>query len=288
MLLDNKTKNLHNEQYKVFDFIKANTDSGRLDLVTGYFSVNALAAMHNEIHSVKKFRLILGNLMQDETQLNKIIDLLNGNTSIHSIITLSKAAKEAVEFLKQDKVAVKSIQKNFCHAKAYLYTDDMARTKNYFIVGSSNLTDAGLGLKESANIELNIAKHDYEDEFKNLSKWFQELWDKVASEKIELPDKTTLQVKEYIIELIKNLYKEYTPYDLYYKVLYEMFKDDIIDLSTDADFKREIAHLEETVIYKTLFSYQQKGVISLIKMLQKYNGAILADAVGLGKNLDSV
>jgi superfamily II DNA or RNA helicase len=105
----------------------------------------------------------------------------------------------------------------------------------------------------------------------------------VASEKIELPDKTKKEVKQYIIELIQRLYKNYTPHDLYFKVLYEMFKDDIMELSGDAEFKREIAHLEETVIYKTLFPYQQKGAISLIKMLQKFNGAILADAVGLGK-----
>jgi superfamily II DNA or RNA helicase len=266
----------------VFDFIKANTEIGTLDIVTGYFSVNALALMKDEINTVEKFRLILGNLMQEESQLNKVIDLLNGNTSIYSTLSLSTSAQKAVEFLQQEKVEVKNIQKNFCHAKTYLYTDK-TKTKNYFIVGSSNLTDAGLGIKECSNIELNIAKHDYEDEFKNLKKWFQEQWEKVALEKIELPDKTKVEVKQYIIELIKNLFKEYTPHDLYYKVLYEMFKDDIMELSGDAEFKREIAHLEETVIYKTLFPYQQKGAISLIKMLQKYNGAILADAVGLGK-----
>lgn len=282
MLLDNKTKTEDREFYTVFDFIQTNTETGMLDIVTGYFSISALALMKDKINSVEKFRLILGNLMQEHSQLNKVIDLLNGNTGISSTLSLSASAQKAVEFLQQDKVAVKNIQKNFCHAKTYLYTDK-TKTKNYFIVGSSNLTDAGLGIKESSNIELNIAKHDYEDEFKNLKKWFQEQWDKVASEKIELPDKTKVDVKQYIIELIKNLFKEYSPHDLYYKVLYEMFKDDIMELSGDAEFKREIAHLEETLIYKSLFAYQQKGAISLIKMLQKYNGAILADAVGLGK-----
>lgn len=282
MLLDNKTKKENNEYYKVFDFIEGNTESGSLDLVTGYFSVNALALLKEKINSVEKFRLILGNFMQEESEENKVIDLLNGNAGISTTFSLSISAQKAVEFLQQDKVAVKKIQKNFCHAKAYLYADK-TKTKNYFIVGSSNLTDAGLGIKDSSNIELNIAKHDYEDEFKNLKKWFQELWEKVASEKIELPDKTKVEVKQYIIELIKNLYKEYTPHDLYYKVLYEMFKDDIMELSGDAEFVREIAHLEETIIYKALYPFQQKGAISLIKMLQKYNGAILADAVGLGK-----
>jgi ERCC4-related helicase len=49
------------------------------------------------------------------------------------------------------------------------------------------------------------------------------------------------------------------------------------------EFNRQIGRLENTVVYNSLYEFQQKGVLSLIKMLQKYNGAILADAVGLGK-----
>ena len=185
MILDNKTKTEDNEHYKVFDFIKGNTENGALDLVTGYFSVNALASMKDNINTAEKFRLILGNLLQEEPQLNKVINLLNGNTGIDSTLSLSTSAQKAVEFLQQEKVAVKNIQKNFCHAKTYLYTDKI-KTKNYFIVGSSNLTDAGLGIKDSSNIELNIAKHDYEDEFKNLKKWFQEQWEKFKYENFDL------------------------------------------------------------------------------------------------------
>ncbi|MCS6982095.1 MAG: helicase-related protein, partial [Flavobacteriales bacterium] len=283
MLLDNKTKMGDNEHYKVCEFIVSNTNNGALDIVTGYFSVKALEWMKDNINSVEKFRIILGKYQKGEIEAHKIVDLLSGNTSIDQTLFLSTSARKAVEFLQQDKVALKSIQKNFCHAKTYLYTNDADKTKNYFIVGSSNLTDAGLGIKESSNIELNIAKHDYEDEFKNLKKWFQLLWEKVARNYIELPDKTKVEAKQYFIDLIKNLYVEYTPHDLYYKVLYEMFKDDILELSSNVEFKEEIAHLEETNIYKALYSFQKKGVISLIKMLQKFNGAILADAVGLGK-----
>lgn len=284
MLLDNKTKTSDSEYYTVFDFVKQSTEKGSLDIVTGYFSVNALAWMNDNINAVEHFRLILGNLMQEEVQPDedKILDLLNGNIGISSALSLSHSAQKAVAFLQQDKVAVKTIQKNFCHAKTYIYTDK-TKTKNYFIVGSSNLTDAGLGLQFSSNIEMNIAKHDYEHEFRDLKKWFQELWEHTASDKRELPNKTKVDVKDYIIDLIKTLYKEYTPHDLYYKVLYEMFKGDILELSGDAEFRREISHLEETTIYKSLYPYQQKGAISLIKMLKKYNGAILADAVAWAK-----
>ncbi|KAA6315403.1 hypothetical protein EZS27_034129 [termite gut metagenome] len=148
MLLDNKTQKEDNELYKVFDFIRKYTEDGNLDVVTGFFSVNALALMQDELQQTEKFRFVLGNLMQDEAQVNKIIDLLNGNTGIDSSLALSLSAKKAVEFLTQEKVAVKTVQKNFCHAKAYIYHDKDPR-KKYHIVGSSNLTDAGLGLRLS-------------------------------------------------------------------------------------------------------------------------------------------
>ncbi len=282
MLLDNKTKTEDNDYYKVFDFLKNCIENGKVDLVTGYFSVNALALLQDEANQAEGFRMILGNLLQEESQDSKIINLLNGDQSIDKTLTLSHAAKKAVSFLEQEKVEVKNIQRNFCHAKTYIYSDNDTR-KNFHIIGSSNLTDAGLGLKDSSNIELNTASTGNDADFKELKKWFKHQWENIAQDKIELPDNSKVEVKQYIIDLIKNLFKEYSPHDLYYKVLYELFKEDLLSLSNDAEFKREIAHLEQTVIYNTLFSYQQKGVISLIKMLQNYNGAILADAVGLGK-----
>src|SRR6218665_830382 len=282
MLLDNKTKIDESEPYKVFDLIKKYVRNGELDLVTGFFSVNALAWMKDNINQAEKFKLILGNLLQDDAQANKVIDLLHGNAGIHGTLSLSAAARKAVEFLRQDRVFLKSIQRNFCHAKAYIYCDQ-ENINNFHLIGSSNLTDAGLGIKDSGNIELNTADTGNSNDYKELKKWFEHQWENAALENIELPDKSIANVKQHIIELIENFFKEYTPYELYYKVLYELFKNDLLDLSSNADFKREIAHLEETSIYQTLFPYQQKGAISLIKMLQKFNGAILADAVGLGK-----
>lgn len=281
MILDNKSQFKGQNYNAVSQFIIDNTKDGELDIVTGFFSIEGLNFLYQKLQSVQKFRLILANLMKEDAKIDKIINLLSGEIDVLSALSLSSSAQNAVAFLEQNKVEVKRIDKNFCHAKLYLYKDDDKR-HSYFIVGSSNLTGAGLGTTESSNIELNIGKHDYESEFDNLKQWFEQKW-KEASDKIKLNDGTQIKVKEYIIEVIKNLYKQYTPLELYYKTLYEMFKNEINELSINPEFKREIAHLEDTIIYKTLFPYQQKGVISLIKMLQKYNGAILADAVGLGK-----
>jgi len=282
MLLDNKTQSKENQYYKVFDFIKNYTESGKLNIVTGFFSVNALSLMLDRMNQANRFRLVLGNLMQEEAKNEKIVDLLSDDSGIESALNLSLSAQKAVEFLQQDKVKVKTVQKNFCHAKAYVYEDEDKR-KNYHIIGSSNLTDAGLGLRESSNVELNTASTGESNDWGEVKNWFEQLWKQVAQEYIELPDKKKTETKQFIIDLITNLYKEYSPNDLYFKVLYELFKDDLLSLRSDKEFEREMKHLCETVIYQTLFPYQQKGVISLIKMLRDFNGAILADAVGLGK-----
>ena len=54
--------------------------------------------MKDDINQAEKFRLILGNLMQDEAQLNKVIDLLNGNTGISGTLSLSAAAQKQLSF----------------------------------------------------------------------------------------------------------------------------------------------------------------------------------------------
>ena len=283
MLLDNKTKPATDEHFKVFEFLADYVETGKLDIVTGYFSASALANIFDCINDAKSFRMILGDLLQGEIKEDKIINLLSDSLSINQSLKLSRSSKKAVKFLHQEKVKVKTIQRNFCHAKTYIYEDKDPR-KNFHIVGSSNLTDAGLGIKESGNIELNRAETGYSNDYKELSKWFQHLWNSnLTLDKIVLPDKRKIDCKEHIINLICNLYKEYSPLDIYFKVLFELFKEDLLTISLDEEFQREISHLEDTVIYNLLYSFQQKGVISLIKMLQKHNGAILADAVGLGK-----
>lgn len=80
---------------------------------------------------------------------------------------------------------------------------------------------------------------------------------------------------------------KYTPEEIYYKILFELFNADL-DLEASIEHRQDMSLLQTSVIWKTLFNYQQKGVISLIKMLRKYNGAILADAVGLGKTFSAL
>ena len=284
MLLDNE-----NENKKVYEWLKDYTNEGTLDIVTGYFTIGALGYLSKATNEkIKKYRFVLGDIVSTEQQKSYTIDLLNENISVEASLKLKGMALEAVEFLKQSKVEVKTLEPNFCHAKAYIFDEVKDARHKYFISGSSNLTEAGIGLKHTNNIELNIAETGDNDQFRALMLWFDELWNKPQAhyKKTIITDdgKTKKQdFKEYLIEQIQQIFIEYTPKDLYYKVLFELFGDELLKEQQDPEFNREIGKLENSKIYKTLYPFQQKGVLSLIKMLQKYDGAILADAVGLGK-----
>ena len=169
MLLDNKTSIAGRKYFKVFDYLKAYAgENGTMNIVTGYFTINALSEIYDKLckKNVKdeqedgniqcKFRLLLGYLIAKYDKKDKIIDLLREDLDIDKTLRLSSYAKKAIKFLEQDAVQIKHISDSFCHAKAFIYEEDDSRHK-FYIVGSSNLTEAGLGIQRSSNIELNIA-----------------------------------------------------------------------------------------------------------------------------------
>jgi ERCC4-related helicase len=284
MLLDNS-----NDNKKVYEWIEQYTENGLFDCVTGYFTIGALHYISKVIDDkIKEVRFILGDIVSTGAIEDRAIDLLNENISVDAALKLSKISKEAVDFLKKENVELKTLEPNFCHAKLYLFESEMDRRHDYFISGSSNLTESGIGLKTTGNVELNIAETGEGNQLKELKEWFKSIWNskKAHSKKTIINSdgtKTEKDFKQYIIEEIEKVFKEYSPKEIYYKILFELFWKDIGDEVESPDFNKKIGRVENTVLYNALYDFQKSAVISLVKMIQKYNGAILADAVGLGK-----
>lgn len=288
MLLDNEKRG------KVYDWLEKYTKEGQLDVVTGYFTIGALAWLSDKVNgNVEQYRMVLGDIVHQNSGQIDELQLLNEEISLESAFKLKGKANQAIQFLKQDKVSLKTLEPNFCHAKAYIYrSKENEIQKNYYISGSSNLTEAGIGTKPGHNIELNVGNFGSSDEYQTMLKWFDELWQRkeahsektvIQTDEFGKQQEIKVDFKQYIIEQIQKIFKDYEPRDIYYKILFELFKDHLLLEESDPDFNRQVGRLTNTEIYNILFPFQQKGVLSLIKMLQKFNGAILADAVGLGK-----
>lgn len=300
MLLDNKKDRYDDNKdiITVWDFIKynvpasANLALGKFDIVTGYFTLRALGKLYNEIPEEVEYRILSSELLKDENDARQIIDLLRGDESFESTLKLEEYVRDAKAFLNRSTVSCKAITNAFCHAKVYLYAPKDEGRKSFYLTGSSNLTDSGLGLRRTSNIELTMAKiaDDSDADYRELRAWFNEVWDS-ASDTLPVdrnkPKGERISVKEYFIRQIDDFFRKYSPEEIYYKILFELFNADL-NIDASIEHRQDMSLLQTSIIWKTLFNYQQKGVISLIKMLRKYNGAILADAVGLGKTFSAL
>ena len=140
MLLDNKNTNL-----KVHEWIAKYMKEGKFSLVTGYFTIGVLAYLAAKINAkIKAFNIVLGDIVHTENVKVRTIDLLNDNITIDTALKLSSLAKEAVSVLKEKSVEVKTLEPSFCHAKAYIFESASKEAPvHYYIMGSSNLTEAG-------------------------------------------------------------------------------------------------------------------------------------------------
>lgn len=285
MLVDN-----HSTEFKVHNFIQQYINDGSMDIVTGYFTVGALCHFANLTNEkIAQYRIILGDITQRDVTEISSLDLLNADLSLEKALSLKKLANEAVDFLKLNKVSLKTLEPNFCHAKLYLFKSEKNdRQKNFYISGSSNLTEAGIGIKQSDNFELNIADFGGNEQYKEILNWFNALWEhpKAHNFKILVDEngkETKIDFKTYLINEISKLFQEFLPNDIYFKILFERFYNDISLSINTPEYQRNIQKLKDSEIYNTLYEFQQKGAESLINRIEKYNGAILADAVGLGK-----
>jgi hypothetical protein len=173
MIIDNENDNL-----KVFEWINKYTQNGSLSIVTGYFTIGAIAYLSKVTKDkIDQYRFILGDIVNFESDKERALDLLNENIGIEASLALSQVAREAVAFLELENVTAKTLEPNFCHAKVYLYKNgDKDPQKDYYISGSSNMTEAGMGMKITNNVELNIGSFGSDPQYNELIKWFEQLW----------------------------------------------------------------------------------------------------------------
>ena len=152
------------------------------------------------------------------------------------------------------------------HAKFYLCLpiEHSEHSDGWVVMGSSNISESGLGLKQPPQYELNVAMKDYDD-VKYCHDEFVELWEKAiplkADDIVSYKNKTHLGYQP-------------TPYELYIKVLIDTFGNQVED-----NFTMELPQGVKDL------KYQKDAVIQGYQMLMEHNGLFLADVVGLGKTM---
>lgn len=101
-------------------------------------------------------------------------------------------------------------------------------------------------------------------------------------------DSNRLQVvTEEVIDSISNAYKENAPEFLYFVALYNIFNEFLEDITEDV-LPNEATGFKQSVIWNKLYNFQRDAALAIINKLEKFNGCILADSVGLGKTFTAL
>jgi len=249
-----------------------------LSIVSAYFTIYAFAALKSKLINIDKMRFLFGephfikSIDPSKTEHKAFIIEENGLKRLTNRLQQSPIAKDCANWIQQ-KVQIKSIrQSNFLHGKMYHIAD-----AEKAILGSSNFTLRGLGLSNTPNLELNLII-DSDRDRRDLKAWFDGLWD---------DEKLVKDVTADVLEYLEQLYLPTAPEFVYYKTLYHLFKQFIEEQANTAILEAR-THFYDTQIWTKLYDFQQDGVKSAIAKLDKHNGCIIADSVGLGKTFEAL
>ena len=265
----------------VADFLRVKSQAGsKLSIVSAYFTIYAYDALKAELERIEHLDFLFGEpsfvnrLDPNKTEKKAFIIDADG-LELANKLQQKRIAKECADWIER-KVDIKTIkQPNLLHGKMYHVATSGVEDA---ILGSSNFTVRGLGLGNSNNnIELNLIVDGNRDR-QELKQWFAELWGNEALVK---------DVKQDVLNYLKQLYENNTPEFIYYKTLFHIFEKFLGDAGkTDADLSK--TSLFETGIWKALFEFQKDGAKGAINKILQHNGCIIADSVGLGKTYEAL
>lgn len=272
------------------DDLKGSIRKGsKLSIAAASFSIYAFEALKKELKSIDSLRFIfssptfLEENFQKESRkfyiphIYKESDLCGGEFELRLMNQLNQRAiaKECAAWV-EEKVIFKSNR----HANRPLNGMIHVQTSSEVAHSYSNLnsfTTADLGITPKGGFPTLIQKTDFPNSQAYLD-WFNQIW-----ENEDDLENVTQKVQDYF----ENAYKENSPEFIYFITLYNIFNDFLDDLSLD-NLPNDQIGFKDTLVWKKLYNFQRDAVIGAINKLEKYNGCILADSVGLGKTFSAL
>ena len=280
--LDNKT------QGKVIDKLRDDLKPGtKLSIISAYFTIYAYEELKKELNKIDNLRLLFSEptFVKNKKDINREFKLsgsyergLAGDRyemKLKNELKQSEIAKECAEWIKK-KVEVKAYDEEYALPQK-MYIMEQKEEENSCITGSSDFTSSGLGIVSSNKIEMNnyVKEEKYT---KMMLEQFNMLWSN--NEKVK-------DVKEELLDSLKIVYKENTAEFIYFVTLYNIFKEYLNEL-TEEEIIRSKTGFKDSVVWSKLYNFQKDGVLGVVDKLEKYNGCILADSVGLGKTFEAL
>ena len=276
-LIDNKSKTLRD------DLAVEIKKGSKLSIAAACFSIYAFQELKKELQDIDELRFIFTSptFVTEKTKKEKrefYIPRLNRERSLYGTefevklrneLTQKAIAKECADWIRK-KVTFKS-NVTSDNMMGFINLDD----KNYMPINGFTTIDLGC---ERGNNAYNMVQKTEVPFAKAYIDIFDSLWN----------DQRKLQeVTDEVIDSITAAYNENPPDFIYFITLYNIFNEFLEDISEDV-LPNEATGFKNSKIWNMLYNFQKDAALAIINKLEKYNGCILADSVGLGKTFTAL
>lgn len=281
-MIDNRS------QGKVYNEIKEKINSNsKLSIISAYFTIYAFDALKKELSQIDSLRFIFTepSFLKENKPLSKEFEIsrnpssgISGNEfeiKLRNEMNQAYIARECANWIK-NKVQFKSFIHSNPAQQRMIHINNNG-DNNLLINGSVDFTTDGLGFTNSNRIDLNTCLYGKEN-----TQSYLELFENVWNDSSLVKD-----VKQDVLEHMHVIFKENSPRYIYFITLYNIFSGYLDELTED-NFVKTQTGFKETNIWNMLYKFQKDGVLGAISKIEKYNGCIIADSVGLGKTFEAL
>lgn len=276
-IIDNKNSTLKSDLLTVIQ------DGSKVAIAASCFSIYAFQELKDNLKNINELRFIFTSPTfttdkVDRQQREFYIPRLNRERTVYGSefevrlrneLTQRAIARECAEWIRQ-KACFKS-NRTTQYMQGFINVDKTSYTP------INGFTTVDLGTEQGDNAYSMILRNDY-PESQQFLQLFEQVWNN--SEMLQT-------VTDEVIDSITNVYKENAPEFLYFVTLYNIFNEFLDDISEDV-LPNEATGFKQSVVWNKLYNFQRDAALAIINKLEKYNGCILADSVGLGKTFTAL
>lgn len=265
----------------------------RMAVAAAYFSLFAYNELKKELDSVEDFRFLYTKptFYKEENDLKRQYQIgpyqqansehprFDGNSfeiQLRNKMITNSIATHATDWIK-NKAQFKTIVDETTFPKEILVKQKNEK-KGMQVQSEIEFTADGLGITNSNRSASFPVLLDAPDMVAYSMAEFDQIW----NDKERVKD-----VTNEVLSQLQLIYKENSPEWLYYVTLFNIFSKELESLDGEGAIK-EGTNFKDTVIWNKLYPFQRDGVVGMIDKIEKHNGCILADSVGLGKTFSAL
>ena len=294
-------KQINNTSERLVDDLKSRLSTqSRISTAAASFSIYAFEAMKAELEKVEEVRFIFTSptFVADKTKKEKrefYIPKLNRERNLYGTefeiklrnqLSQKAIAKECAAWIRK-KVKFKSNSSQegmggFLHLcdgepSALPVFDMNAPSKQHVYLPFDDFSTTQLGCEKGNNVYtmVNVLPSPSAEAYLQI---FNQQWEN---------DEKFKDVTARVLEYIETVYQENAPEYIYFIALYNIFHEFLEDISEDV-LPNERTGFKNSLIWNKLYNFQKDAALAIINKLEKYNGCILADSVGLGKTFTAL